>query len=136
MDRFNPEARSRLISSIHGKDTKPEMVVRRLLHTMGYCFRLHRRDLPGTPDILLPGRRAVMFVHGCSWHRHEGCRLATVPATRRDFWEAKIAANKARDRRAMARLRRDGWRVAMVWERRTRKPVGLHGRLRRFLERG
>ncbi len=136
MDRFNPEARSRLMSSIHGKDTKPEMVVRRLLHNMGYRFRLHRRDLPGTPDILLPGRRAVMFVHGCFWHRHEGCRLATVPATRRDFWEAKIAANKARDRRAMARLRRDGWRVAVVWERQTRKPVGLHGCLRRFLERG
>jgi DNA mismatch endonuclease (patch repair protein) len=136
VDRFNPEARSRLMSSIHGKDTKPEMVVRRLLHNMGYRFRLHRRDLPGTPDILLPGRRAVMFVHGCFWHRHEGCRLATVPATRRDFWEAKIAANKARDRRAMARLRRDGWRVAVVWERQTRKPVGLHGCLRRFLERG
>lgn len=134
VDRFTPEARSRLMASIRGKDTKPEMVVRRLLHAMGYRFRLHRRDLPGTPDIVLPGRRAVVFVHGCFWHRHAGCRLAAIPATRRDFWEAKIAANKARDRRAVAQLRRDGWRVAVVWECQTRKPAGLDGRLRRFLE--
>lgn len=136
VDRFTPEARSRLMASIRGKNTKPEMVVRRLLHAMGYRFRLHRRDLPGTPDIVFPGRRAVVFVHGCFWHRHAGCRLAAVPATRRDFWEAKIAANKARDRRAVAQLRRDGWRVAVVWECQTRKPAGLDGRLRRFLERG
>lgn len=122
------------MASIRGKDTKPEMVVRRLLHAMGYRFRLHRRDLPGTPDIVLPGRQAVIFVHGCFWHRHSGCRLAAVPATRRDFWEAKIAANKARDRRAVAQLRRNGWRVAVVWECQTRKPSGLDARLRRFLE--
>lgn len=122
------------MASIRGKDTKPEMVVRRLLYEMGYRFRLHRRDLPGTPDIVFTGRRAVIFVHGCFWHHHEGCRLAAVPATRRDFWEAKITANKARDRRAVAQLRRDGWRVAVVWECQTREVGGLGYRLKRFLD--
>lgn len=134
VDRLTPDARSRLMASIRGKDTKPEMAVRRLLHAMGYRFRLHRRDLPGTPDIVLPGRRAVIFVHGCFWHRHEGCKLAAVPATRREFWEAKITGNKARDRRAVAQLRRERWRVAVVWECQTRRFTGLDTRLRRFLE--
>lgn len=134
VDILHPEARSRLMASIRGKDTKPEMIVRRCLHAMGYRYRLHRRDLPGTPDIVFPGRRAVIFVHGCFWHRHPGCRLAAVPSTRRDFWEAKIAANRARDRQATARLRHDGWRVAIVWECQTRKATGLESRLRHFLE--
>lgn len=135
-DVFTPEQRSALMARIRGKDTKPEMVVRRMLHAMGYRFRVHRRDLPGRPDIVLPGRGAVIFVHGCFWHGHPGCRLAAVPATRRDFWLAKIATNRARDRRAVAALRRAGWSVAVVWECRTRKPEELAARLRRFLDGG
>lgn len=123
------------MARIRGKDTKPELVVRRLLHAMGYRFRLHRRDLPGTPDIVLPGRGAVIFLHGCFWHGHEGCRFATKPATRGDFWAAKIEANRRRDRLAVRGLRRLGWRVMVVWECATRRPAGLEARLRRFLER-
>jgi DNA mismatch endonuclease (patch repair protein) len=96
-DVFSPEKRSAVMASIRSKDTGPQLLVRRLLHGMGYRFRLHRRDLPGTPDLVLPGRRKAIFVHGCFWHGHEGCRLATSPATRREFWEAKISANRRRD---------------------------------------
>lgn len=135
-DRISPEARSTLMSRIRGKDTKPELVVRRMLHAMGYRFRLHRRDLPGTPDIVLPGRRKVIFVHGCFWHGHEGCRFATKSATRPDFWAAKISANQARDRRSVGRLRRLGWSVGIVWECGIRHPDRLAARLHRFLNSG
>lgn len=115
-DRLTPEARSALMARIHGKDTKPELVVRRLLHAMGYRFRLHRRDLPGTPDIVLPGRRKAIFVHGCFWHGHENCRKASTPASNRTFWEAKIAANRERDRRKVQSLERRDWQVLVIWE--------------------
>lgn len=134
-DVFSPEKRSAVMARIRAKDTEPELLVRRLLHGMGYRFRLHRRDLPGTPDVVLPGRRAVIFVHGCFWHGHEGCRLATSPATRREFWTTKIAANRGRDARAVRRLRRAGWSVAVVWECQTRRIDRLARRLHRFLDR-
>ena len=133
-DVFTPAQRSAVMARIRGKDTAPERVVRRMLHAMGYRFRLHRRDLPGTPDIVLPGRGAVIFVHGCFWHGHDGCRYAAKPATRPDFWAAKIGANKRRDRLAVGRLRRLGWRVMVVWECATKRPAGLEARLRRFLD--
>lgn len=110
------EARSRNMRAVRGTNTRPEMLVRRGLHRRGLRFRLHRRDLPGCPDIVLPRHRAVVFVHGCFWHRHEGCRYATTPATRREFWQNKFTANFERDRRALEGLRAAGWRVAVVWE--------------------
>lgn len=115
-DRLTPEARSALMSRIRGKDTKPELAVRRMLHAMGYRFRLHRKDLPGRPDIVFPGRRKVIFVHGCFWHGHEGCRHAARPSTRADFWAAKIAGNRARDGRNLVSLRDAGWGPLVLWE--------------------
>ena len=114
------------MARIRGKDTQPELAVRRLLHAMGFRFRLHRRDLPGTPDIVLPGRRKAIFVHGC------GC--ARLPKSRLEYWGPKIAANRARDSRKAAALRREGWSVAAVWECQLRKPAALERRLAHFLD--
>lgn len=108
------------MSRVGGRDTKPELVVRRTIHRMGFRFRLHRRDLAGTPDIVLPRHKLVIFVHGCFWHRHEGCRHSTTPKTRTTFWTAKFDANIERDRRNAAALELAGWRVATVWECETR----------------
>ena len=132
-DVLTPEQRRRCMAAIRGKDTKPERVVRSLVHRMGYRFRLHRRDLPGKPDLVFPGRRKVVFVHGCFWHRHPGCRFATVPATRREFWMDKLGGNRRRDLRVQRELRRLGWGVMVVWECQTRDLGRLEGRLRRFL---
>lgn len=115
-DIVSPEERSRLMAGIRGKDTAVELAVRRQLHALGYRFRLHRRDLPGRPDIVLPRFRATIFVHGCFWHRHPGCRFATMPQTRAEFWQAKFAANVRRDAAAVQSLTRAGWRVATLWE--------------------
>jgi DNA mismatch endonuclease, patch repair protein len=132
-DVLTPEQRSRNMRAIKGRDTGPELTVRRLLHAMGYRFRLHRRDLPGRPDIVLPGRRMAVFVHGCFWHRHR-CRFGCVePATRPEFWRAKFAANVARDRRAVRALQQAGWRVIVVWECQTRDADKLSARLRRLI---
>jgi DNA mismatch endonuclease (patch repair protein) len=105
-----------MMAGIQGKNTKPEMIVRRMLFASGYRFRLHRRDLPGAPDIVMPGRKVAIFVHGCFWHLHHGCRYAKMPATRPDFWKAKLEANVARDRRTIQMLQTLGWRVLCVWE--------------------
>ena len=115
-DIVSPEIRSRMMSTIRGRDTKPEMLVRRHLHGLGFRYRLSPRDLPGRPDLVLPRHKVAIFVHGCFWHGHDGCRFATVPATRTEFWTAKIAANKARDAAAEEKLRALGWRLAIVWE--------------------
>jgi DNA mismatch endonuclease (patch repair protein) len=114
-DPLTREERSELMSRIRGRDTTPEILVRSALHRAGFRFRLYGRGLPGRPDIVLPKYGAVIFVHGCFWHRH-GCRLATEPRTRRDFWQAKFAANVARDKRHARALRTLGWRVLTVWE--------------------
>lgn len=116
MDTLTPERRSALMSRIRGRDTKPEMIVRCLAHGMGYRFRLHRRDLPGSPDLVFVGRRKVIFVHGCYWHRHEGCRFAYSPKSNLDFWTRKFDSNVARDRRAIEELERLGWQVLIIWE--------------------
>lgn len=115
-DRLTPDRRSWNMSRIRGRDTAPENLVRSTLHRAGYRFRLHRRDLPGRPDIVLSKYRTVVFVHGCFWHRHAGCRFAYTPKSRVDFWTAKFHANVERDRRNAFALRRLGWRVVTVWE--------------------
>lgn len=117
------------MSRIRGKDTKPELAVRSMLHQMGYRFRLHREDLPGTPDIVLPKYRTVVLVHGCFWHRHEGCRYAYNPKSRIEFWEEKFATNVDRDRRQKAELQADGWIVITAWECELREPDELADRL-------
>ena len=122
-----------LMSRIRGKDTKPEIAVRSLLHRMGLRFRLHRRDLSGTPDIVLSGRKAVVFVHGCFWHRHEGCKDAAVPKTRTEFWQAKFAKNVERDARNRRDLKRLGWRALVVWECELKDMAKLERRLARLL---
>lgn len=133
-DTLTPEQRRRCMAAIRGRDTKPELIVRSLAHQMGYRFRLHRKDLPGKPDIVFPGRRKVIFVHGCFWHQHPRCRFATMPATRPEFWASKLHANRDRDRRIQRQLRRQSWAVLVVWECQTRDLKRLESRLRRFLE--
>lgn len=108
--------RSRMMASIRGKNTGPELKLRHALFAVGFRYRLHRRDLPGTPDMVFPRYRAVLFVHGCFWHRHEGCRYTTTPRSNGEFWRLKFEGNVSRNARDVALLRQDGWRVAIVWE--------------------
>lgn len=105
-----------MMSGIRGKDTKPELLVRKYLHAQGFRYRLNDRSLPGTPDIVLPRWRTVIFVHGCFWHRHSGCRFAYTPKSRQDFWQKKFDNNISRDECAIANLKGAGWRVLVVWE--------------------
>ncbi len=105
-----------MMASIRSRDTQPEMIVRRHLHGLGFRYRIAPRALPGKPDLVLPKHRAVIFVHGCFWHGHSGCRFSTVPATRTEFWTDKIASNRARDRVKQAQLQASDWRIAVVWE--------------------
>ncbi len=134
MDRISKEHRSWNMSRIRGRDTGPEKIVRSVLHRMGYRFRLHRRDLPGRPDIVLPKHNAVVFVHGCFWHRHPRCPFAYKPKTRARFWSRKFAENVARDRRVRRSLLKLGWRVIVVWECEAREPIALATRLAAALE--
>lgn len=122
------------MAAIGGKDTKPEMVVRKLLHAAGYRYRLHAKELPGKPDLVFPARRAVIFVNGCFWHGHDCPRGRPAAKTNAAFWAEKISKNKARDARNAAALRKAGWRVLTVWQCRLKKPVLLQ-RLTKFLER-
>lgn len=122
MDVVDKATRSRMMAGIKGRNTKPELMLRRALHARGFRFRLHARGLAGRPDIVLKRRRAVVFVHGCFWHRHEGCRLASTPATREEFWASKFAANVLRDSAVQAELAATGWRIAIMWECALRKP--------------
>ncbi len=109
------------MSGIKAKNSKPELMVRRTLFAAGYRFRLHRRDLPGSPDIVMPGRKIAIFVHGCFWHLHQGCSYSKLPSTRPDFWKVKLEANAQRDQRASEKLSQMGWRVLWVWECATRQ---------------
>lgn len=132
MDTLDPERRKILMSHIGGKNTRPELVVRSLAHRLGYRFRLHRRDLPGTPDLVFPSRHAIIFVHGCFWHGHN-CRKGKLPKTNLPFWEKKISDNRARDERNLQELNLLGWKTLIVWECELRKTDNLISKIVRFL---
>lgn len=125
VDRFSPGKRSEIMSRVRAKDTKAELCVRSFLHRLGYRFQLHRRDLPGQPDIVLPRYHAVILVHGCFWHQHPGCLKATVPATNREQWLSKLARNVERDKENLNALREAGWRVVTLWECNLKGPQEL-----------
>src|SRR5580693_3748568 len=132
-DRLTPAQRSLLMSRIRGRNTKPELVVRSLLHKMGYRFRTHLRAVPGTPDVAFPARRKAILVHGCFWHQHDGCRRAFSPSTRSEFWGQKFRRTRERDQRLLAEAEHAGWRMLVIWECETSDLVALAGRLGPFL---
>jgi DNA mismatch endonuclease, patch repair protein len=123
MDIVSAQTRSRMMAGIGPRNTRPELLVRRLLFAAGFRYRLHRRDLPGAPDIVLPRHRLAIFVHGCFWHQHPGCPLAKMPASNRAFWKDKLDRNQQRDCRNIEKLRSLGWRVLVIWECATRVPA-------------
>lgn len=134
VDRVDAATRSRNMARIRSIDTQAELRVRRIAHAIGYRFRIHRYDLPGTPDLVFPSRRVALFVNGCFWHRHEGCRRAAVPKTRTAFWEDKFRKTLQRDRRAEADLTDLGWRIEVIWECETHDRDHIERLLRRYLE--
>jgi len=119
VDRITKDQRSRIMSKIRSKDTQPEIIVRSLLHRMGYRFRLHRKDLPGKPDIVLPKYKTVIFVHGCFWHQHKGCKKASIPKSNTNFWQKKLSENHERDLKKQQELKKLGWKVIVIWECKT-----------------
>jgi DNA mismatch endonuclease Vsr len=127
-----PDVRRRTMAAIRGKDTKPELAIRSLLHRLGYRFRLHKRELPGRPDLVFPSRRKALFIHGCFWHSHR-CPLANVPKTRTDYWGPKLQANKKRDRRKQRQLRELGWETVTIWECQLSQLHLVEAKLRAFL---
>ena len=132
-DVFDKAQRSAVMRRVKGRDTKPEMIVRRALTRLGARYRLHRKDLPGSPDVAMPGRRLAIFVHGCFWHGHDCARGARVPKQNRDYWLAKVARNRARDARNREAFAAMGWRVETVWECELKDAAALEGRLREVL---
>jgi DNA mismatch endonuclease (patch repair protein) len=138
IDILTPRERSERMSRIRGKDTKPEMIVRRLAHGMGYRYRLHSRNLPGIPDLVFPRLKKVIFIHGCFWHRHPkpGCKLARLPKSRLDFWRPKLESNRRRDIANEKRLRDLGWKILVVWECEMGNKEQLENKLTVFLGSG
>jgi DNA mismatch endonuclease (patch repair protein) len=124
--------RSSIMKSVRRQNTGPELIVRRCLHGLGLRFRLHRKDLPGSPDIVLPRYRIVIFVHGCFWHRHQGCKYSSVPKTRQEYWLPKFAANVERDRLQSAKLQSMGWKILVIWGCETRDGNVLRRKLESF----
>ncbi len=135
MDVFSKRTRSRIMSHISGKNTKPEILVRSLLHRMGYRFRIHKKDLPGRPDICLPKHKKVIFVHGCFWHGHENCSRSKRPTTNVEFWNKKIDGNIERDKENIKKLRRLGWQTLMIWTCEIKNQEELKNKLISFIER-
>jgi len=134
-DVHTPEQRSRNMAAIRSKNTKPEMIVRRLIHSMGFRYRLHRKDLPGKPDLVFPKRHKVIFVHGCYWHMHN-CRYGKVrPKTNEDFWAKKRESNKKRDIKNRKELKAMGWEALILWECQIRNPDRLRLKIRTFLDK-
>ena len=133
MDKLDAQRRSENMRQIRSKNTKPEKLLRSLLHKAGYRFRIHRKDLPGKPDIVFPSRRKVIFVHGCFWHQHSGCREGRLPGTRQDYWRPKLERNIERDFEAIERLRELGWQVLTVWECELQVPNALPVQVQHFL---
>ena len=132
-DKIPPQARSALMRAVRGKDTTPELVVRKMAHRLGTRFRLYRKDLPGTPDLVFSSRRLCIFVNGCFWHRHQDCRLATTPSSNVGFWLDKFTRNVKRDAEKAEQLRKAGWDVVTIWQCETRDLVSLEKRLREIL---
>jgi len=132
-DVYPAAKRSAVMRRVKGKDTTPELIVRRALTRLGARYRLHRKDLPGSPDVVLPGRRLALFVHGCFWHGHDCSRGARVPKANRDYWTAKVERNRARDARSRAALAAAGWRVETIWECDLKDAAALEARLRGLL---
>jgi DNA mismatch endonuclease (patch repair protein) len=135
-DKVTPAQRSAIMARVRSADTTPEMTVRRALHEMGFRFRLHRRDLPGSPDIVLPRHRTAIFVHGCFWHSHEGCPRARLPASNVDYWKSKLERNRDRDSRVLSALRGLGWGAHVIWECEARQSGDLRHRLRNLIGSG
>jgi len=135
-DIYNRSKRSEIMSRVRAVGTEPEIIVRRVAHGLGYRFRLHRKDLPGKPDIVFPRHRKVILVHGCFWHGHERCAKAKRPETNHDFWERKLSRNAERDQENVTALRRAGWRVLVVWQCETRNHARLTAKISRFLGSG
>jgi len=134
VDTLTVAERSRIMGRVRSKDTKPEMLVRRLTHGLGYRYRLHDKKLPGCPDLVFRVRRKVIFVHGCFWHRHRNCALARLPKSRRDFWTPKLNANRKRDERNLRELMNAGWSALVIWECEIADTDALARRIRDFLE--
>ena len=134
-DIVDPKRRSAIMARITSRDTAPELAVRSMAHKMGFRFRLHRKDLPGRPDLVLPKHRLVIFVNGCFWHRHSGCANSIMPKTRTAFWRQKLNGNVERDRRNYQRLLAMGWRTLVIWECETENNVRLHAILATALTR-
>jgi DNA mismatch endonuclease (patch repair protein) len=132
-DVFSEEKRSWIMARVRGRDTKPEIIVRSFVHRMGYRFRIHCRELPGNPDIVLPRHRKAIFVHGCFWHGHKRCPRSKRPTTNMSFWDQKLDRNVLRDKKSLRALRRNGWNVLVVWQCETRNPKKLLRKLARFL---
>lgn len=136
MDKLSQADRSRVMSSVHERNTKPELVVRQALHSLGFRFRLHKKDLPGKPDIVLAKYKTCIFVHGCFWHQHPGCKRASRPSSNIQFWDSKLKRNIERDKENMEALARLGWRVIVIWECETKDTEILKRLLDKFLRRG
>ncbi|MFB3779475.1 MAG: very short patch repair endonuclease [Bryobacteraceae bacterium] len=136
MDTLSPQERSERMSRVRGKNTEPELLVRRLVYSLGYRYRLHVRNLPGCPDLVFQKRKKVIFVHGCFWHRHPdtGCALARLPKSRLDFWLPKLESNRERDQRNKRMLRKEGWRSLTIWECQIKNTERLSAAIRRFLD--
>lgn len=132
-DVYSPEKRSAVMRRVKGRDTTPELKVRKALTALGVRYRLNRKDLPGSPDVVMPGRKLALFVHGCFWHGHDCARGARVPKANRDYWVAKVGRNRARDAAAEQALAARGWRVETLWECDLKDPDGLEARLRALL---
>lgn len=133
MDTISASERSHVMSLVKGKNTRPEMVVRRMVHGAGFRYRLHGAKLPGKPDLVFSRKRKVIFVHGCFWHRHEGCALARIPKSNQEFWLTKLEGNKERDESNLRKLHEIGWETLVVWECELRDLGALEQRLRSFL---
>ncbi len=134
-DIVSPTRRSEMMRRIRAKGTKPELIVRSTAHRLGYRFRLHVKDLPGSPDLVFPGRKLALFVHGCFWHRHRGCACSYRPKSNIAFWRGKFKSNVARDKRVLRELEEMGWRVAIIWECETANPESLREELKGLLRR-
>lgn len=134
MDHVDPATRSRIMRAIPSEGTKPELIVRRSVHALGYRYRLHVKSLPGTPDLVFPSKRKIVFVHGCFWHRHTGCKYASFPKTRIDFWQEKFSSNTRRDRRTVRALKKLGWSILIIWQCQLKDPAKLGARLNEFLD--